>query len=231
MTAPAVPNEKQGRMRSLVDDNVHFVARTLRKGGVPHADLDDEVQRTFIIAARRIEDVRLGAERSFLFQVARNTASHARRTLARRREFPSDDLPERSEPLGTPEDLAVRKQMRALLEAALGSIDESLQAVFVLYELEGMDSLEIAATLGIPRGTVASRLRRARTQLRRSLAAVEVAWDLGVASEADVEGPAPLRRVSPSRLERALLGAGASRRASAAIHARTLAACLTLAAG
>jgi RNA polymerase sigma-70 factor (ECF subfamily) len=226
MAARAVLNEKHGRVRSLVDDHVRFVERTLRKEGVPHADLDDEVQRTFIIAARRLDDVRTGAERSFLFQVARNTASHARRTMARRREFPSDDLPERSEPLGTPEDLAVRKQMRALLDAALGSIDESLKAVFVLYELEGMDSLEIAAALGIPRGTVASRLRRARAQLRRSLAAVEVACDLGVAREADGEGPAPLRRVSPSRLERALLGAGVSRRTSAAMHARTMAACL-----
>lgn len=225
------PPDPQARIRSLVDDNVRFVARTLRKGGVPHADLDDEVQRTFIIAARRLEDVRLGAERSFLFQVARNTASHARRTLARRREFPSDDLPERSEPLGTPEDLAVRKQTRALLDGALGSIDASLRAVFVLYELEGMDSLEIAETLGIPRGTVASRLRRARAQLRRNLATVEVAWDLGVVRAEDIEGPVLLRRESPSRLERALLGAGTSRRASAAMHARTLAACLALAAG
>ena len=53
---------------------------------MPPSELDDEVQRTFITVARRIADVRAGAERSFLFQVAINMAAHARRDLARRRE-------------------------------------------------------------------------------------------------------------------------------------------------
>jgi RNA polymerase sigma-70 factor (ECF subfamily) len=214
-------------MRALVDQNIRFVTRTLSKAGVPRADLDDEVQRTFIIAAGRLEDVRLGAERSFLFQVALNTASHARRSLARRREFPSDQLPEPVETHGTPEDLMARKQTRSRLDGLLAGMAESLRAVLVLYELEGMDTNEIARSLDIRRGTVASRLRRARVHLRKQLAAVELAWDLGVGNGARVEGPAPLRLQSSSALEHALLDAGVSARASLSTHSRTLA-CLAL---
>src|SRR5580765_7692535 len=141
----------QSRMRAMVDEHLRFVANTLRKAGVPACDLDDEVQRTFMTAANRLADVRLGAERSFLFQVALNTASHARRALARRRELPSEQVPERVETFATPENLADRMQMRRLFDGMLARIPESLSSVFVLFELEGLDTLEVAARLGIPR--------------------------------------------------------------------------------
>src|SRR5262245_41174319 len=101
----ALTMDRQARMRSLVDENIGFVERTLRGAGVPAAELDDEIQRTFITVARRLGDVQPGAERSFLFQVAVNLAAHARRKLARRREVLSDQLPEGLHALGTPEDL------------------------------------------------------------------------------------------------------------------------------
>jgi RNA polymerase sigma-70 factor (ECF subfamily) len=213
-------------MRSLVTQHTRFVIRTLRRAGVPRSELDDEVQRTFIAAAGRIDDVQLGAERSFLFQVALNTAAHTRRTLARRREFSSDHLPERIEPLGTPEDLALRKQTRKLVMAALAAMTESLRSVVVLYDLEDMDTHEIAAALGIPRGTVASRLRRARLQLRRNLAAIELAWDLDIMGKTPVDEPALLRRERVGALARALLGAGAATPLSDPVRAKILAVCL-----
>jgi RNA polymerase sigma-70 factor (ECF subfamily) len=52
--------------------------------------------------------------------------------------------------------------MRSLLDEALDSLTADLRAPFVLFELEGMSLDEIAEALDIPRGTVASRLRRAR---------------------------------------------------------------------
>jgi len=213
----------QARIRAMVDEHLRFVANTLRKAGVPASDLDDEVQRTFMIAANRLSDVRLGAERSFLFQVALNTASHARRALARRRELPSERVPERVDALATPENLADRMQMRRLFDAMLARMSESLRSVFVLFELEGMDTLEVAAQLGIPRGTVASRLRRARSYLRQQAAAIELAWDRGVDAGQGTGEPSPLRRQKTSPLERALLTAGASRPARGPTHARTLA--------
>ena len=222
-----INRDRHDRMRSAVDDHQRLVARTLRKAGVPREELDDEIQLTFMIFSKRLEDVELGAERSFLCQVARNRAWHARRSHARRREFPSDPLPEWSQALGTPEDLAARKQMRAVLDAALAGMDEALRSVFLLYEEEEMDMQEIAATLRLPRGTVASRLRRARAHIRTSLAAIELAQDLGVSGAHAVDGPALMRSERGSRLERALLRTGTTTRASASLRARTLAACAT----
>ena len=66
-------------MRAIVDDNLKFVARTLRRAGVRQPELDDAIQRTFITVAGRLADVHLGAERSFLFHVAIHVAAHARR--------------------------------------------------------------------------------------------------------------------------------------------------------
>jgi RNA polymerase sigma-70 factor (ECF subfamily) len=224
--AASTASMRQARMRSLVDEHTRFVTRTLRRAGVPGSEVEDEVQRTFIVAAGRLDDVQPGAERSFLFQVALNTAAHKRRSLARCREFASDHLPERSEPLGTPEDLALRQQTGKLLEAALAVMSEPLRCVLVLYEVEEMDSHEISALLHVPRGTVASRLRRARMQLRRNLAAIELAWDLDIVGKKGVEEPAPLREERVGPLARALLGAGAATPASKATRAKTLVLCL-----
>jgi RNA polymerase sigma-70 factor (ECF subfamily) len=165
--------EADGRLRGMVDEHLEFVARVLRNAGTPQADIDDEVQRTFIIAARRLEDVRIGAEKSFLFRIALNLAAHVRRTLARRREVSGDEAPERVETLATPEQLTDRKRMRELLDRVLDQMDGNLRDVFVLHEFEEMNMSEIAGVLGIPRGTVASRLRRARADFRERVAALE----------------------------------------------------------
>ncbi|HEX3901412.1 MAG TPA: sigma-70 family RNA polymerase sigma factor [Polyangia bacterium] len=161
------------RLRGLVDTHIDFVARVLRNSGTPHAEIDDEVQRTFIVAARRLDDIRLGAEKSFLFRIAYNLAAHARRTAARRREVAADQAPEQVERFATPEALTDQKRMRELLDGVLDQMDENLRATFVLHEFEEMSTAEIAEALGIPRGTVASRLRRARSEFRERVAAIE----------------------------------------------------------
>jgi RNA polymerase sigma-70 factor (ECF subfamily) len=217
----------EARMQELVTGQMRLVIRTLRKAGVPPSEIDDEAQRTFIAVARRLHDVRQDSERSFVYTVARNTASHARRSRARCREFPSDKLPEQTAGHATPEDLIARKQARELLDELMACLDQPLREVFVLYELEGVDTIEIGHLLGIPRGTVASRLRRARGQLRKQVAAVEYAWDVGVAGVNAIEEPTVLRRESISALGRALLKAGVHVSASEKTHATTIA-CLAL---
>ena len=166
-------NARNSRLRGLVDMHVDFVARVLRNSGTPHAEIDDEVQRTFIVAARRLDDIRPGAEKSFLFRIAFNLAAHARRTAARRREVAADQAPEQVERFATPEALTDQKRMRELLDGVLDKMDETLRATFVLHEFEEMSTAEIAEVLGIPRGTVASRLRRARCEFRERVAALE----------------------------------------------------------
>jgi RNA polymerase sigma-70 factor, ECF subfamily len=160
------------RLRSMVDEYSEMVARTLLTSGVPQCDVDDEVQRTFLTAARRLADVQPGSERGFLYRVARHTAAHSHRARTRRREVPSGempDLPDRSETFASPESLAQRRQMFTLVADALDTIGESLRAVFV-HDLQGMPRNEIAALLKVPEGTVASRLRLARRQIRTLVA-------------------------------------------------------------
>jgi RNA polymerase sigma-70 factor (ECF subfamily) len=165
--------ERELRLRKLVDEYVDFVARVLRNAGTPQGEIDDEVQRTFITAARRLDDVRPGSEKGFLFRIALNLAAHARRTLARRREVPAEEAPERVDTLASPEQLTDQKRMRRLLDQVLGRMEATLRAVFVLYEFEEMNMSEIASVLGIPRGTVASRLRRARVEFRARVRLIE----------------------------------------------------------
>ena len=169
---PGTPALRDARLRGLVDLHIDFVARVLRNSGTPHAEIDDEVQRTFIVAARRLDDIRPGAEKSFLFRIAFNLAAHARRTAARRREVSADHAPEQVERFATPEALTDQKRMRELLDSVLEKMEEPLRAAFVLHEFEEMSTAEIADALGIPRGTVASRLRRARVEFRERVAAI-----------------------------------------------------------
>ena len=206
-----VPSDRHARLRAMVDAHLKSVAQTLRRAGVPSSDLDDEIQRTFIVAARRIDDVQVGAERSLLIQVAQNLASHARRTLARRREVLGGDPPERIEAIATPEFLAGRKQMRQLFDDIIGSLHESLRAVLTLFEFEEMSMSDIAETLGLPRGTVASRLRRARVQFRQHVASIELAGELPGEGISSIAEPMRLRRERRGTLQQALWPPGRRR--------------------
>lgn len=188
LSAPGSPSGQEPvlasaetRLRAMVDSYIDFVARVLRNAGTPDADVDDAVQRTFITAANRLADIRVGAEKSFLLQIALHIAAHARRTIARRREVHADEAPEQVESLATPEQLTDQKRARQMLDRVLDQMDADLRTVFVLYEFEELNMAEIATALSIPQGTVASRLRRARADFQKRVARLDGAagtrWD------------------------------------------------------
>ncbi|WP_437500107.1 RNA polymerase sigma factor [Sorangium sp. So ce1099] len=157
----------------MVDAHLDFIGRVLRNAGTPAAEIDDAVQRTFIAAAQRLDDVRPGAEKSFLLQTALHVAAHARRSAARRREVPAAEPPEVVD-AATPEQLTSQKRARQMLDQVLDQMEPDLRTVFVLYEFEEMSMVEIAGVIGIPQGTVASRLRRARADFRERVRALEL---------------------------------------------------------
>jgi RNA polymerase sigma-70 factor (ECF subfamily) len=171
--ASAAAGAREARLRQLIDSSIDFVARVLRNAGAPEAEIDDEVQHTFIIAARRLDDVRLGSERSFLLGIALNLAAHARRTVARRREVGADQVPELIDGGATADHLTDRKRARRMLDEVLDQMDPDLRTVLVLAEFEEMSMSEIAGVLEIPQGTVASRLRRARVVFRERVGLLE----------------------------------------------------------
>ena len=164
---------REVRLRGMVDRYLDFVAHVLRNAGTPATEIEDDVQRTFIAVARRLDDVHPGAEAKFLLQVALRVAAHSRRRLARRREVSDDQMPESADSLATPEQLTDQKRARQMLDLVLDQMEPELRTVFILYEFEEMNMHEIAGVLGIPRGTVASRLRRARVEFRGRVSALE----------------------------------------------------------
>lgn len=151
------------RATALVRDNLKLVWRLLRRLGLSPSDADDATQRVFVTAVRRIEQIQPGSERAFLCRTAVRIAYKVHAASRRRRESEAAEALEAlvdSSP--SAEDLSDRHRARQLLDQVLDSMPLELRAVFVLFEVEHLSTPEIAEALGIPRGTAASRLRRAR---------------------------------------------------------------------
>jgi RNA polymerase sigma-70 factor, ECF subfamily len=168
-TAPPVSAES-ARVEAFVREHHSFVWRVLRRCGLAPADADDAAQQVFLTAAARLDTVARVSERAFLYRIAARVASNAHRTVRRRRETAGleDGDPSASPP--APDDLLDQRRARELLDRVLGELPEDLCAVFVLFEIEGLRSPEIAEALAIPVGTVASRLRRARAEVEERVA-------------------------------------------------------------
>lgn len=158
------------RLRALFDGHFALVGRVVRNLGVPASEVDDVLERVFSSAAARLGDIEEGCERAFLVQAAVRWTANARRARGRIREIGCDALPDIPDQAASPEDLTDSRRAAAVLDELLGAMDVDLRAVFVLDEIEEMSRSEIAAVLGIPEGTVASRLRRAREDFEGKLA-------------------------------------------------------------
>ncbi|WP_394849594.1 sigma-70 family RNA polymerase sigma factor [Pendulispora brunnea] len=152
----------KARFQAGMEVHAEFVRRSLRRLGVPENLADDARQQVFAIYVRKIGLVHAGAERAFLFSTSSHVAAHIRRALARRRELFGEAVQEVADPAPRPDQLVEQRQARALLDKALDALPADLRAVFVLFELEDLSAPEIAKLTGLPTGTVASRLHRAR---------------------------------------------------------------------
>ena len=165
---PPVPPELHPRVTRMVQAHHDFIWRLLRRLGVAAADTDDATQRVFMIAARRVADIALGSERSFLFGTALRVAPETIR--AAHKQVPlDDDLHERRDSSPSPEELTAQSRARAVLEELLLAMPLELRTVLILFELEQLTKTEVAELLDLPVGTAVSRLRRAREEFRAQL--------------------------------------------------------------
>lgn len=153
----------------MIADHGEAITRHVARLGTPNAELDDIAQQAFMIAGGKLVDVDLGSERAFLFGVASRLAGNARRAAKRRRNA-TDRLSQWVEIGASPEEMEDRRRTRARVADALRDLPVELRTVFVACDLEELSVSEIAAELGIPEGTAASRLRRARKAMREFLA-------------------------------------------------------------
>jgi RNA polymerase sigma factor (sigma-70 family) len=158
-------------------DEVAFAALVRRHGAMVlgvcrrilhhEQDAEDAFQATFLVLATRAAAVaRRESVGSFLYGVAYRTALQARTVQARRRarETQVQIMPH---PLVAAPEV---QDWQPLLDQELGRLPEKYRAAVVLCDLEGRGRREAARLLGVPEGTVSSRLATARNMLARQLA-------------------------------------------------------------
>ena len=167
--ARLIGEKPEVRARALVNDHFDFVWRLLRRLGIPEADADDAAQQVFIVGTRRLADIPVGNERTFLYGSALRVASTMRRDSARRQRFMQSGAAESDEVVRTPHEEVERREALALLDELLSAMDTEQREVFVLCEIEELSAPEVATIVAAPVGTVASRLRRARQTFTESL--------------------------------------------------------------
>jgi RNA polymerase sigma-70 factor (ECF subfamily) len=138
----------------------------------------DIVQEVFLKAYRNIGTFRGQSKLStWLHRITVNQCLNWKRRWFRRRRWQQQPLSEESaEPSAvtlpderTPEALFRGKQLQQHYLEALQALPDKARAVYVLKEIEGQSYDEIAATLGLNRGTVSSRLHHARKKLQSVL--------------------------------------------------------------
>jgi RNA polymerase sigma-70 factor (ECF subfamily) len=185
MTAPSLPADPEGRpdgppllapcqagdegaWRRLITGRAAQVYRWAVWMGLDRTDAEDAAQEVFVVAARRIGRCHAEAAlTSWLFQITRRVCANRRRQARWRRWLgrPADDQSPAFEPppgLGIGDELAVR--------ACLRRLSPRLAEALIAVELEGLTREEAAIALGVPAGTVASRVRLARR-------AFQALWD------------------------------------------------------
>ena len=144
-------------------------------------EAEDVLQETFINACKAAGDFEgrssLG---TWLYRIATNNGL----MHIRRRQAPTVplDAPTNNEALNfkpqllqswdwNPETEALSDELRQVMDKAVESLPDTLQAAFVLRDLEGLSTQEAADTLGISTSNLKVRLHRARFMLREQLAA------------------------------------------------------------
>jgi len=135
---------------------------------LPTHDAEDAFQATFLVLVRKAASV-VPREMvaNWLYGVAHQTALQARRSAARRQER-QQQVPNMPEPAVT--DHNPCDDLHRLLDEEVSGLPDKYRAVIVMCELEGKTRREVAGQLGVPEGTVAGWLVRARAMLAKRLA-------------------------------------------------------------
>jgi RNA polymerase sigma-70 factor (ECF subfamily) len=150
-------------------DRVYAVCRRLAGNDADAADATQEALMALVRGLPKFDG--RAAFSTWAYRVATNACLDELRRRGRR---PDPGLPEveQAPPGGHPE-LADRVSDRLSIDTALQALPEEFRAAVVLRDLSGLDYAEIASVLGIPPGTVRSRIARGRAALARVLSEAE----------------------------------------------------------
>jgi HlyD family secretion protein len=172
---------------ALVQRHGQLVLSVCRRVLGHHQDAEDAFQATFLLLARKANSIRQQASlRSWLCRVAFRVAYDARAKAMRRESHErcatemfvtaQTDAREATNPrmlaaCGPPGITALEQQeLQRALREEVARLPEDLRTAVMLCHFQGHSDQEAALALGCPRGTIGSRLVRARNRLRRGLA-------------------------------------------------------------
>jgi len=138
-------------------------------------EAEELVQETFTKALRGFSTFREGTNfRAWMFRILRNTFLTSRTGLAASSTVslePEDEQLLADSTGATPETLVMASVTREAIERAIESLSVPYREVLLLADVEEMSYQQIADMVGVPIGTVMSRLARARNLLRQSITA------------------------------------------------------------
>ncbi len=172
----------EGAWEDLVKTHTRRVYAICYRFTGKDSEAQDLTQEVFLRLFRTLKSFRSG-EGSFTVWLARMTRNllidHYRRTRQERvTDSIEDQLPmleERSLSSTRADGILAGREASELLQYALQRLSPDLRETVILRDLEEMEYKEIAETLGVPEGTVKSRLNRGRAELARILRKYQVA--------------------------------------------------------
>jgi RNA polymerase sigma-70 factor, ECF subfamily len=155
--------------------HARFVWKTLARMGVDESHLEDVTQDVFVVVHRRLHTFDESARMTtWLYGICLKVAAAWRRRAWQRREKTVESPPERSsQPGRAADDFMQVQEAKRRIRSVLDRMDVDKRAVFLMYEIEEMSTTEIAELLGVPPGTVHSRLHAAREQFRLVLSRLD----------------------------------------------------------
>ena len=137
-------------------------------------DAQDVVQEAYLRAFKGYHGFRGGNGRAWLLTIVRNTAYNwISRHAADEKLVPYEEE-KHAEIVSFNESTKeiVSEKLKEYLQSALRRLPTQLREIVILYEVEGLSYKELALALGLPPGTVMSRLSRARRRLQQEFAQV-----------------------------------------------------------
>ena len=174
--------DRSARFREMFEKHLDVIWRVLRRMGLSATEAEDAGQQVFEIAWKKLDRIEYGKERAYLIGSARRVASTWLRSRSRRdhKHASSEVVDLLQDHRPDPQQHLRRQRACELLDRVLSTIPMKFAEVFILHELEEMTAVEIAETLDIRPGTVASRLRRARELFRAGIRRLTRDWMGGV---------------------------------------------------
>lgn len=167
------PQEDRGLVVATVHaEHAEHVWRSLQRLGIREPDLEDLLQEVFVVVHKRLHTFDWSCSmQAWLFGICKHVArSHRRRAYLRRETTlmtPPESSSEGVSP--NPEEAFEAREEGEELSALLQELDSDKRVVLVMFEIEELSCEAIAETLGIPVGTVYSRLHAARKAFERAL--------------------------------------------------------------